>query len=307
MIKNQYFPQSTPHPGETLEEKLEEMGMGPKEFALRSGKPEKTITAILKGGSAITPDMAVQFENVTQIPAHFWMNHQRSYDEYTARIKHQKVVENAIAWSKQFPLVAMSKEGWIPEANNAIESAGLLLNFFGFAHHLAWKDYYFNQQLKVAFRISLSSTNEPYSISVWLRKGELQAAELTASPYSEHKFKALLPELKLLMDTCTEDFFQPVQDICLTAGVKVVYTPCLPKAAISGSTRWINDTPFMQLTDNYSRKERFWFTFFHEAGHILLHGKKDIFLEKIDYSDKDKVKEAAADRFAQKWMSTDNL
>ena len=62
-LQNQYFPQSVSHPCETLVEKLEEMGMGPKEFALRTGKPDKTITAILKGDSSITPDMAVQFEN----------------------------------------------------------------------------------------------------------------------------------------------------------------------------------------------------------------------------------------------------
>ena len=57
--QNQYFPQTRPHPGETLAEKLEEMGMGPKEFSLRTGKPEKTIIAVLKGESSITPDMAV--------------------------------------------------------------------------------------------------------------------------------------------------------------------------------------------------------------------------------------------------------
>ena len=33
-LQNQYFPQSRPHPGETLAEKLEEMGMGSKEFAI---------------------------------------------------------------------------------------------------------------------------------------------------------------------------------------------------------------------------------------------------------------------------------
>ena len=31
------------HPGETLDEKLQEMGMGVKEFATRVSKPEKTI------------------------------------------------------------------------------------------------------------------------------------------------------------------------------------------------------------------------------------------------------------------------
>ncbi len=66
---NQFNPESIPHPGITLSEKLSEMEMGPKEFALRSGKPEKTIIAILSGKSAITPDMAIQFEIVTKIPA----------------------------------------------------------------------------------------------------------------------------------------------------------------------------------------------------------------------------------------------
>ena len=75
--QNQYFPQTVSHPGSTLEEKLYEMGMGPKEFALRSGKPEKTITAVLKGDSSITADMAVLFENVTRIPANYWSSARR--------------------------------------------------------------------------------------------------------------------------------------------------------------------------------------------------------------------------------------
>ncbi len=58
--KNQYNPQSYPPPGETLEEKLQEIGMGPKEFGIRTGKPEKTIYAIIKGESSITAEMAVQ-------------------------------------------------------------------------------------------------------------------------------------------------------------------------------------------------------------------------------------------------------
>ncbi|WP_092722380.1 ImmA/IrrE family metallo-endopeptidase [Hydrobacter penzbergensis] len=97
-----------------------------------------------------------------------------------------------------------------------------------------------------------------------------------------------------------------MQSICLEAGVKVVHTPCINKAPISGSTRWLNDTPFIQLTGRYNRNDSFWFTFFHEAGHILLHGKKDIFLEKVEYSDKDLIKEKEADDFACKWTLTDD-
>lgn len=303
--QNQYFPQSKPHPGETLVEKLEEMEMGPKEFALRIGKPEKTITAILKGDSSITPDMAVQFENVTKIPAHFWMNHQRSYDEYIAREKRQAVIEQSVEWAKKFPLAEMIKKEWLPQAATIQEKTMAMLAFFGFSNHSAWEDYYFKQQLKVAFRISLANTNEPYAISAWLRKGELQATELQAKDYSEKNFKEALPELKTVMAKHPANFYNQLQGICLEAGVKVVHTPSLPKAPICGSTRWLNDTPLIQLTGRYKRNDSFWFTFFHEVGHILLHGKKDIFLEKVEYSDKDKVKEAEADEFAVKWTLTE--
>lgn len=83
-MENQYFPQSVPHPGETLKEKLDEMGIGSKEFADLTRTPENMIIEILKQQGSITTDMAVEFENVTKIPATFWINHQRGYDEYIA-------------------------------------------------------------------------------------------------------------------------------------------------------------------------------------------------------------------------------
>lgn len=86
--KNEFILDIAFHPGEILAEKLEEINMGPKEFSIRTGKPEKTIIAVLKGESAITPDMAASFENVLKIPVGFWLKRQYRYDEY---IVHQKI------------------------------------------------------------------------------------------------------------------------------------------------------------------------------------------------------------------------
>ena len=122
-----------------------------------------------------------------------------------------------------------------------------------------------------------------------------------ATPYSEKRFRESLPAIKSLMAIHPEDFFEKLQKICLTSGVKVIYTPFLSKAPINGATRRINDSPVIQVTGRGKRNDKFWFSFFHEAGHILLHGKKDIFLEQIDYPDKDKEKEKEADEFAVKW------
>lgn len=301
-IQNQYNPQIVFHPGETLAEKLEEMGMGPKEFAVRTDKPEKTISAILKGESSITPDMAVLFENVLRIPAHFWLNSQRHYDEYKARERRLELLQQSVDWMSCFPVLEMIKKEWINAVKSPIERAQELLAFFGFSSPEAWENYYYGQQLKVAFRISLAHTKEPHSLSAWLRKGDIQASDLKAPAFDEKKFKSNLLQIKGLMAKHPDDFFGQLQQLCLEAGVKVVHTPCLPKAPISGSTRWLNEgVPLIQLSGRHGRNDSFWFTFFHEAGHILLHGKKDIFLEDIEYTDKDLAKEAEADQFAVKW------
>ncbi len=75
------------HPGVILAEKLDELGISVHEFAERTGKPEKTILAIISGKSSVTSDMAAAFESVTKIPAHFWLNVQRGYDDFVARQK----------------------------------------------------------------------------------------------------------------------------------------------------------------------------------------------------------------------------
>jgi HTH-type transcriptional regulator / antitoxin HigA len=301
---NSFRPQIAFHPGETLAEKLKELCMGPKEFAIRSGKPEKTVIAILNGNSSITPEMAVQFEHVLKIPAHFWLNMQSAYDEYVARKERFSLVSESIAWAKKFPFREMVKRNWISDQDTIEAKTSELLAFFGFSSHNAWENYYLHQELKVVFRISLAHMKAPYAISAWLRRGDLQALELPAHPYDEKRFKEVLPLIKHVMAEQPKDFFQQLQALCLSAGVKVVHTPCIPKAPVHGCTRWIQDAPIIQLTGRYKRNDIFWFTFFHEAGHILLHGKKDIFLENIEYSEKDIQKESEANHFAVKWTFT---
>ncbi|MBF0401228.1 MAG: ImmA/IrrE family metallo-endopeptidase [Magnetococcales bacterium] len=84
---------------------------------------------------------------------------------------------------------------------------------------------------------------------------------------------------------------------CAEVGVAVVFVRELPKTGISGATRWLTpDKALIQLSLLYKSDDHLWFTFFHEAGHTLLHGKKDLFLE--DEREKDQKKEDEANQFA---------
>lgn len=84
---NQYLPQSVSHPGKTLEVKLRELKMTAKDFAVRTNTSEEIINSILTGNSAITSYIAILFEEVLRIPAHFWLIRQNSYDEAVASLK----------------------------------------------------------------------------------------------------------------------------------------------------------------------------------------------------------------------------
>ncbi|CAN1548932.1 Cro/C1-type helix-turn-helix domain [Spirosomataceae bacterium] len=303
--KNEYYSNIAFHPGETLKEKLEELNMGPKEFAIRTGKPEKTIIAILKGESSLTPEMAILFENVLKIPARFWIKKQYIFDEFKAREKRAETLELAKNWAKSFPIKDMVQKRWIVASMKTEELVAELFSFFGVSSPLAWENYFYNKQLKVAFRISLAHTKDPFSISAWIRQGEIQSSKLICGNFSESLFRSALLQIKSIMATQPTDFFERLQSICLEAGVKVVYTPSINKAPLSGATRWIDNNPIIQLSGRYKQNDRFWFTFFHEAGHILLHGKKDIFLEDIEYSECDILKEEEANKFAEKWTFSD--
>lgn len=307
MTTSRFIPARAFHPGVTLAEKLSEIGMSIKEFALRASKPEKTIHAVIKGESSITSDMAVSFESVTNIPAHFWLNKQRNYDEYTARLRRQATLEDACAWAKAFPYDHMVKLGWIKPAKTGMEKANALLSYFQISSAKAWEDYYLNQKLKVAFRISLANTKDPYALSAWLRKGELDAASFEVPSYSESRLKANIHLLKRIMAEHPSDFAERAREVCAEAGVKLIYTQTIPKAPVSGCTRWINRHPCIQVSENQKQYDTYWFTLLHELGHVILHGKKDIFLEGDHQTEEERNKEKEANAFASDIIATVRL
>jgi len=301
-----YQPDYAVHPGETLREKLEELGMSPKEFAVRTGKPVKTISEILNAKSSITSEMSVQFEKVLKIPAGFWIKKQSNYNEFVAREKHKQELQQASEWAKSFPYPQMAKNGLVKATRKAEEKAEELLHFFNVSKPSAWENIYLNQKTPVFFRISLKHAKNPYALSALLRIGEIKANEVVAPDFNKATLKMILPELKTIMVNEPLDFLQQIQEKCLSVGVKVIYTPNLPKTVIHGTVRWINDKPVLQMTDRLKRYDIFWFSLFHELGHILLHGnKKNIFLEELQNSDNKDNKENEADNFAANYLLTD--
>jgi len=126
-----------------------------------------------------------------------------------------------------------------------------------------------------------------------MRQGEIEASSIQCEPYDKKSFREALNKVRGLTIQPPEVFVPEMQRLCAAAGVAVVFVPTLPKTCVSGATRWLSaNKAIIQLSLRYKVDDQLWFTFFHEAGHIFLHGKKELFLENSNGLQDDKENEA---------------
>lgn len=296
--KNTFDPDYVVPPGATLLETIESLGLTQKELAQRMGRPLKTINEIIKGIAAITAETALQLEKVTGIPASFWNNAEANYQERLARLKEAEVFQQQTDWLKRFSYAKMAALKLVPEASKKEEKVSNLLNFFGVAGPSQWESTY--TALEGAARESNTTKSELGDLSAWLRTGEIMAQRKQCETYSAANFKQALHEVRALTRKSPVEAWPKVVDLCAAAGVAVVLVPELPKTHVFGFTRWLTpNKALIQLSLRYKTDDMLWFTFFHEAAHILLHGKKDVFIE---FRGVDNEKEREANQWAANFL-----
>jgi addiction module HigA family antidote len=301
-IKNQYLPDSVNPPGATLQDTIEALGMSQADLADRTGRSKKMINEIIKGKAPITPRMSIELERVLGTPASFWNNRERNYREGLARIEEQERLKKHITWLASFPVNYMVKWGWIEKYKDKIEQLQELLKYFAIASPDQWPRITSALNEKVVFRKSAAFKADNYALVAWLRRGEIEAGRYYCKPFNKEAFQSALQEVRSLTIEPPEVFQEKIIEICSNCGVAVVFTPELPKTRVSGATRWISaDKALIQLSLRYKSDDHLWFSFFHEAGHIIKHGKKEIFIEgsSIDMLE---TKEEEADQFASDFL-----
>lgn len=281
--KTEYSPRTVSPPGATLAETLEELGMTQADLARRMGRPMKTINEIVRGKAMILPDTALQLERVTGVPGSFWLAREAAYRTHLAREARlaEERTGDVVAWVRQFPCKAMAGWGWIPHHERSAQYATDLLAFFRVASPHAWNLTWGRPE--VAFRRSATKDGDRFAIAAWLRRGEIQAQARVVQPYSHDRFRESLEQLRALTATTPEVFVPSLQQSCAAAGVVLEFVPELPGARVSGATRWLHPSrALIQLCLRFKTDDQLWFSFFHEAAHVLLHPKKGIFIDEVN-------------------------
>lgn len=291
-----YKPNKAIHPGNIVNRTLEREGMTQKSLCERTGLTEKHISQIINGEASITVETALLLENALGGSASFWINLEKNYQETKARIERLSSIKDELPLLSRFPYNELAKRAYVEQTTNKEKRIENLWKFFGVNSLL-----FVTHTESVAFRVKSDEKIKSEHIAAWLRCGELDSKDQMLPDFSESLLKSSINQLKSLTILPPKEFSEKAKELLNKAGVALVYTAHFPGTGVSGAVRWINNNPVMQLSLFGAYADIFWFNFFHEIGHLILHGKKDKFLE-FDFNKRHlstvQDKEIEADIFA---------
>lgn len=282
-------------PGDTIADALEEQKVSVSAFSKRIGCSVDETEDLLAGRISISLGLARKLHAELGSTVEFWMSRDFHYRETVARLNSAETKE----WIADLPLRDMVRFGWM-RSMSAAQEAAACLRFFDVPDIAAWRTKYAQLQDRVAFRTSPSFESRPGSVAAWLRQGEIEARSIKSASWKPKLFESNLIDVRRLTRAKDPANFVPsLRDLCAAAGVAVVIVRAPNGCRASGATRFLSDRQaLLQLSFRYLSDDQFWFSFFHEAGHLLLHGRDGFFLEGMGTPATAQEREASA--FAQR-------
>jgi HTH-type transcriptional regulator/antitoxin HigA len=283
-------------PGETLRDLIAEQSVSQTELSARAGLSAKHVNQIIHGVAPITLETAIVLERVTGMPASFWNRREADYREALLRARREVLDKADEEWLDSLPIKELQARDRLPAVKDRGRLFEAALSFFGVADRAAYDRLW--STTAPAFRRSQAFASKPGAVSAWLRMAQLEAQPAKAEPYSAAAFRKVLREIRTL--TADGDPNRIVE-LCATAGVIVVFVSEVKGCRLSGAAWWATATrAVIALSDRYKKDDFFWFTFFHEAAHLLLHSKKETF---VDVGGKDSdLLEDEANRWASDFL-----
>lgn len=275
-------------PGDTIADLLEERDWTQAQLSERMEYTPKHVSQLINGKAPITEETAVKLARVLGSTEKFWLNREANYRAQLAQIEEKERLESWIPWLDQLPVKELMKQEKIVkrclDSKNKPFIVKDALSFFGVASPKGWHRVYVSEE--IAYRRTKEDQSDIGAITSWLRIGELEAEQQDCAVYSKSRFQKAVKEIRGFTVLPAVEFLPKLRQLCRESGVVFVLVPSIPRAHVSGVARWLNPhKALIQLSLYEKSNDKFWFTFFHEVAHILLHGKDDIFLDEWSHGE----------------------
>lgn len=277
------------HPGYYIEEIVEESGLTQEDFAKRLDTTPKNLSLLIRGEQSLSNEMAMKLSRLLGTSVVYWLNLQKEYNSlliesksYTELIEEKKVFKNLDYkyFREYFNLPAYPRK-----IDSQIKE---VRKFLG----ISTLNVLCKEDLVTCYRNTNKDISETNTIkaNAMVQIAINKALEFKAPKFNKNKFiSAANYALSLTRDH--EGFYPKIQEAFRKTGVCFVILPNIPGSKTNGATKKIGNNIMLMVNDRRLYADTFWFTLFHEIGHII-NGDYGITFEKEDKEDK-------ADRYAE--------
>ncbi len=264
--------------GAFIAEWMEDEGINAAELARRLGVSRKHVSELLSGKAPLSHSLALALERVTGVPARIWNQYESGYRSDLARVEEELDLAAQYERARTFPLTYLRKWGYITaSAKERADIVRQLLGVLGVASLNAFEATW--AQGSVAYRRAAVGRGDAAALATWLALAERHLDDLDDLPrFDRSGLQKLLPELRALTNGEPGDAIREAVEKLRTVGVVLRFIPAVPGLGIHGATRWLNGRPIIQLSLLWKSDDQLWFTLFHELGHVLLHGDRELYL-----------------------------
>lgn len=286
-------------PGEYLAEVLNAKRMSQAELARRTGRPVQAINEIIKGEKALIPETALQLERVLGVPAHIWTGLESRFQLVRARQAEDKLIRKELTYLKETPYKQLTELGFVSRTRNSELKVKELHRFYGVSSLDNLPETW---AAAPTFRCSPKWDASRYALAAWLRYAELQAQKVDTAPFDKAALRTASNDFRGMTRMNPEDFSAELAGRLAACGVAFVIQPHFPKTYAHGATFWPNaGKAVLVLSIRGSWADVFWFSLFHEIGHLLLH-RKTTFIDDGNLPAEPAEFEREADRFAEETL-----
>jgi Zn-dependent peptidase ImmA (M78 family)/plasmid maintenance system antidote protein VapI len=294
MAKSTHFcPDWISAPGDTIGDILRQRQITDEVFAKTIGTSIDEVHKLLKGRSEISEQLAAKLESTIGGATSFWTSREKRYREKLQALEGQSIEKGGVAWLEGLPVKEMTRLGWLPPLSEDRERIAACLRFFGVNSVHAWQTAYEVVLASAVFRTSKTFESEPGAVAAWLRQGEVESEAIKCKPWNAIKFEAALRDVRALTrEKDPKKFISALRRQFSDCGVALVVLRAPSGCKASGATRFLTPSKgLMLLSFRYLTDDHFWFSVFHEAGHLVLH-KNSTFIDAPEMPSNKEEKEA---------------
>lgn len=274
-----FQPDWTSAPGDTITRLMRRREISAADLGDKVGLDKSQLQALLAGRTAIQLGLARSLsETLGGTPA-FWMARDWKFRQHTTRN-----LPDAGDWLGALPVRDMQRLGWIDRGSDASVQEASCLRFFGVSTIEEWRQVYLPRLESVALKRARTLTPEAGALSAWLRRGEIIVNALTVRKWDPIAFASFISSAHTLTRNHNPTFFlQELSTRCAATGVGFAFVESIKGCPVHGAAfKSPSGTRIIMLSPRLRTLDHFWFSFLHEAGHLLLHDSASTFVDGID-------------------------